>query len=321
MSSTADKHWLGADLGGTKILVGLFDPAGNVVGRVKSPTGAEGGGVAVVARIVAAVEEVLAAAKVPHDAIGGMALGIPGQIEPASRVVRFAPNLEWRDFDVRAHLPGGWPWPTFLENDVRMGTYGEYARGAAQGAKHVLGIFAGTGVGGGLILNGELYTGFLGNGGEIGHTVLHWRKGQTLETLAGRKYLMRRAAEQLADAPKAVRKNWKGIDPAAVKSSRLAELYTKDDPIALGIVDDAARAIGATVGGMINFLSPEVVVIGGGLAGALGEAFVERVREIAAKFTLPGAAEGVRIAPAALGDDSGIVGCAAYAARMGEKAG
>jgi glucokinase len=200
-----------------------------------------------------------------------------------------------------------------LENDVRMGTFGEFTHGSARGAKNVFGIFVGTGCGGGLILNGELFTGFNGHAGEIGHIVIHWRRGTTLEEIAGRKYQMKKAREILDDAPKRVRKEWKGVELEKVKSSQLAEYYQKDDPVAVQLIDDAARALGAAVASVVNLLSPEVVVIGGGVTQALGESFIERIWELAHRQTLPGAAENVRCLPAALGDDSGIVGCAAYA--------
>jgi glucokinase len=242
-----------------------------------------------------------------------MGFGIPGQIVPDSTVVCFAPNLAWRDVDVQPLIPASWTWPIVLENDVRMGTYGEFAHGSAQGARHVFGIFVGTGVGGGFILNGELFTGFNGNAGEIGHMVIHWRRGTELESVAGRRYQMKRAREILDDAPKRVRKEWKGIDLDKVKSSQLAEFYQKDDPVAVQIVDDAARALGAAVASVVNLLSPEVVVVGGGVTGALGESFIERIWDFAQRSTLPGSTDRVRCVPAALGDDSGIVGCAAYA--------
>src|SRR5205085_11643394 len=175
--------------------------------------------------------------------------------------------------DLAPHVPAHWPWPTFIENDVRIGTFGEWKHGAAQGAKNVLGIFAGTGVGGALIIDGKLYHGFNFNAGEIGHTVIHWRKGTTLEQIAGRRWMMQRAAEQLGDCNKDERKRWKGIDLAAVKSSHLAKLVKESDPLAVQLVDDAARALGAQIGSLINLLSPEVIVLGGGVAGALGEDF------------------------------------------------
>ena len=309
----SDGYWLGVDLGGTKILAGLFDDELNLLARAKQPTGSEGGPAGVFTRIAQAVDAVIREAKVDPARIRGLGFGIPGQVAPNGTLVRFAPNLDWRDVDVRPFLPATWTWPVVLENDVRMGTYGEFAHGSARGARHVFGIFVGTGVGGGFILNGELYTGYNGHAGEIGHVVIHWRRGTELESVAGRKYQMKRAKEILEDSPKRVRKEWKGIDLDRVKSSQLAEFYQKDDPVAVQIVDDAARALGAAVGSVVNLLSPEVVVVGGGVTGALGESFIERIWDFAQRYTLPGSTDNVRCVPAALGDDSGIVGCAAYA--------
>lgn len=306
-------YWLGVDLGGTKILSGLFDDDLKLLTRSKQPTSAEGGPSAVFARIVQGVEAVVKEANVEFSQIRGMGIGIPGQIELGTTRVKFAPNLDWRDVDLKPLMPAAWRWPLVVENDVRMGTYGEFSHGAARGARNVLGVFVGTGVGGGLILNGELFTGYNGNAGEIGHLIVHWRQGTELEAIAGRRHMMKRAKEILDDAPKRVRKEWKGIDLANVRSSHLAEFYQKDDPVAVQLIDDAARALGAAIGGVVNFLSPEVIVIGGGVTGALGDLFIERIWEIAQRYTLPGAAVGIRCVSAALGDDSGIVGCAAYA--------
>ena len=306
-------HWIGVDLGGTKVLAGLFDENLNLLARSKHPTGAEAGPAGVFTRIAQAVDTVIREGKIDPAHVRGLGIGIPGQIVPNTTTVRFAPNLDWRDVDVRSHVPPGWTWPVVVENDVRMGTYGEFVSGAAKGARHAFGVFVGTGVGGGFILNGELYTGFNGNAGEIGHIVVHWRRGTSLESVAGRKYQMKRAKEMLDDAPKRVRKEWKGVDLDRVKSSQLAEFYGKDDPIAVTIVDDAARAVGAGIASVVNLLSPEVVVLGGGVAGALGEPFRERVWEFALRSILPGSELNVKCVPAALGDDSGIIGCADYA--------
>ena len=305
-------YWLGVDLGGTKVLTGLFDENLKLLARSKNPTSADGGPTAVVGRIALGVEAVLREAGVEPGQVRGMGMGVPGQIDLGTTRVKFAPNLDWRDVDLQPLLPPNWAWPLIVENDVRMGTYGEFALGAAMGARNVLGVFVGTGVGGGLILNGELYTGYNGNAGEIGHVIVHWRRGQELESIAGRVHMMKRAKEILDDAPKRVRKEWKNIDLKAVRSSQLADYYMKDDPVAVQLVDDAARALGAGIGSVVNFLSPEVIVIGGGVTGALGDTFIERIWEIARRYTLPGAAAGIRCVPAALGDDAGIIGCAAF---------
>src|SRR5919107_735023 len=112
----------------------------------------------------------------------------------------------WLGVDLKPLMPPAWMWPVVGENDVRMGTYGEFAHGAAKGARNVLGVFVGTGVGGGLILDGQLFTGFNGHAGEFGNLIVHWRRGTPLEGIAGRKHMMLRAKDILDDAPKRVRK-------------------------------------------------------------------------------------------------------------------
>jgi glucokinase len=306
-------HWLGVDLGGTKILAGLFDDSLRLVARAKQSTNYEEGGAAVVTRIVTAVDDVLQQAGVSSLEVRGLGLAVPGQIVPNSTVVRYAPNLDWRDFDLAPLFPPQWAWPVVVENDVRMGTYGEWIGGAAQGARHVFGVFAGTGVGGGLILNGELYHGFNGHAGEIGHIIIGWKNGIELEAIAGRRNLMNRARKVIDDAPKDVRKAWKGLDPATFRSSQIAEFAGRGDPVINSLIDEAARAIGAGVGTVVNLLSPEIVVVGGGMTKALGAAFPERIWEIAQRYALPRATENVRCVMAALGDDAGITGAAAYA--------
>ena len=126
-------YWLGVDLGGTKILTGLFDDTLKLLARSKQPTSAEGGPPAVFERIAQGVDAVLRAGNVDPAQVRGMGFGIPGQIEPRGTKVKWAPNLEWRDVDVRPLLPPAWRWPVVVENDVRMGTFGEFAFGAARG--------------------------------------------------------------------------------------------------------------------------------------------------------------------------------------------
>jgi glucokinase len=316
-----NNYWIGVDLGGTKILAGVFDEEYKRLGRAKIATDSEKGPDAVIGRIHEAVDAAIRKANVSPGEIRGLGMCIPGQVDRRTECVRYAPNLDWRNLEL-ARVPNpSWTWPCHFENDVKLGTFGEFTHGAAKGAQHVLGIFVGTGVGGGLILNGELYSGFNFNAGEIGHTIVHWRKGTELETIAGRRSMMSFAKKLLDDAPKKVRKEWKDIDPAKVKSSELGAMYEKGDMIALQLVEDAAHALGAAVASGLNLLSPEVVVIGGGVAGALGPTFLERIWEIAQRLALPNVADGVRCVPAALEDDSGIVGAAAYARCMVQKGG
>ncbi len=225
-------YWLGVDLGGTKILSGLFDDDLKLLARSKQPTSAEGGPAAVFGRIVQGVEAVIKEAKVEPAADSRHGHRHPRADRTRHDDACGSPRTSTGATSTcKPLLPAAWRWPLVVENDVRMGTYGEFAHGAAKGARHVLGVFVGTGVGGGLILNGELFTGFNGNAGEIGHLIVHWRQGTELESIAGRKYMMKRAKEILDDAPEAGPQGVEGrsISPG-VRSSQLAEYLPEGRP-------------------------------------------------------------------------------------------
>ena len=269
----SDDYWLGVDLGGTKILAGLFDDEMKLVTRAKHPTGSENGPEGVFERISEAVESVIREANIEPERIRGMGFGVPGQIQPNSSNVIYAPNLEWRDIDVGPLLPETWTWPIYLENDVRMGTYGEFSHGVAVGAKHVFGIFAGTGVGGAFILNGEVYVASMAT---RARSAIRFYSGRTARnSKTSRDVVINSNVPRrfLSDSPKRIRKTWKRIDFQRMKSSQLAELYHSGDPVAGQIVNEAARAIAAAIASVINLMSPEVIVLGGGVAGALGDEF------------------------------------------------
>src|SRR5438128_31124 len=202
-------HWIGVDLGGTKLLAGLFDDQFRLLARSKQNVEVKDGPEGVFLEIEVCVGDLFKQTGVDGGTVRGLGLGIPSQVDPRIGQVRYAPNLEWHDVELARVFPASWTWPVQFENDVRMGTYGEFTHGAAKGAKHVLGIFVGTGVGGGIIINGELYSGFNFNAGEIGHMILHWRRGTELESIAGRRYQIKRAKKFLEAAPKRVRKKWK----------------------------------------------------------------------------------------------------------------
>jgi glucokinase len=309
----AAPYWIGIDVGGTKILAGVFDSDFKLVGRAKLATNSAEGGEAVFGRIIQSANNALKEAGVDNTAVQGMGLAVPGQVVPRSTVVRYAPNLGWRDFDLKPLFPAHWTFPVVIDNDVRMGTYGEWRVGAAKGSDNVFGIFAGTGIGGGLILDGKLFHGFNGHAGEVGHIVIGWKKGTELEAVAGRRNLMNRAKEVVEDSPKSIRKHWKGIDPSTFKSSQIAEQLIRGEPVITQLIEEAARGIAAGVASVVNLLSPEVVVVGGGVTKAIGPSFPERIWELAQRWCLPRATENVRCVMAALGDDAGITGAAAYA--------
>ena len=166
----SDGYWLGVDLGGTKILAGLFDDDLKLLARAKQPTGRRGragGGVRPHRRRPSRRSSARRRSTRPRSA--AWASASPARSTSAPRWSGSPRTSTGGTWTSSRSCPAAWRWPVVVENDVRMGTYGEFAHGAAKGARHVFGIFVGTGVGGGLILNGELFTGFNGNAGEIGH--------------------------------------------------------------------------------------------------------------------------------------------------------
>src|SRR5262245_63175543 len=159
----------GVDLGGTKILAAVVDDGGRVQSRAQLLTAAQDGAGAVLARVAAAVRQACEAANVDPTSVGGLCVAVPGPFEPETGVVHLAPNLGWRDQPVRAPLQAELGLPVWLENDVRAAVIAEHRHGAGRGRRDVLGVFVGTGIGGGLVLDDQVYRGSTYVAGEIGH--------------------------------------------------------------------------------------------------------------------------------------------------------
>ncbi len=310
---------IGIDLGGTKIFgvrlkEARGDKAPEVVGESKTKTPVQGGPMGVVDAIAKVVAELGPSS---GDVIG---VGAPGVIDVEKGVVRAAPNLPgWVDpFALGPALAETLGVDHVLvDNDVNVGTVAELRLGAGQGAEEMLGIFVGTGVGGGLVLDGKLRRGATGLAGEIGHVVVV-PNGRTcgcggrghLEVYAGRAGMERRARDLEA----------KGQDTVLVelaKSKRMtssvwAKALAAGDQVAITLVDEAVGALGRAIAAAIMTLDLELVVVGGGLADRLGASFVGRVEQ-AARSELFANGSPVRVVPAELGDRAGAIGAALLA--------
>ena len=163
---------VGVDMGGTKILSAVIDAEGNILSTAKLPTKADAGTSVVIDRITDSIQKAIAKSGVNEASIEAVGIGSPGPLDPETGVVIFAPNLGWRDVPLKAELEARIGIPTFVDNDVNVGTLGEHVFGAGQGVQNVVGIFVGTGIGGGIILQGELFHGASKTAGEIGHIVV-----------------------------------------------------------------------------------------------------------------------------------------------------
>lgn len=314
----ADKERLvvGFDLGGTKMAAVLVDSRFRVVARVRKKTrGKEEDDL--FERIAALVRSLFDEAHVAPSDVAGIGIGSPGPLDPRTGVIGDTPNLGWKDFPLGERMRKAFGLPVTVGNDVDMGTYGEYHFGSARGAKTVLGVFPGTGIGGGLIVNGMLHTGASGAAAEVGHIVLDpegprcgcGRRG-CLEAYAGRLAIAGRAWGWVARDKAPALKRIAGTDPAEYRSGALAKAIEEGDALIEEVVRDAAQKIGLVIAGLVNVLSPDVVVLGGGLVEAMPRLFQSEVKREVRQRALPGAAAAAKVLVAELGDDAVMMGAA-----------
>ena len=313
-------YLLGIDLGGTKVSAAVFDEGNEIVGRARAKTRAKRDEENIFETIVKTGREAIASAGLQPKEMLALGIGSPGPLDPDSGYIIDSANIRFKNFPLGPRLSEEFGCPASVINDVSAGTYGEFKAGAARGANHVLGIFIGTGVGGGLILNGSLYHGFSRNAGEVGHMIVKaggprcgcGNRG-CLEALASRTAMTQRIRKAIRAGHKTVIK--KLIDKKAdiIPSGVLKEAYDSGDRVVMKIVHQAAHSVGIGIGSLVNLLGPEVVVLGGGVIDALGEEMMDTIetvtREVAFEFT----ARDLRIVRAELGDDSGVTGAALLA--------
>jgi glucokinase len=311
---------LGVDLGGTKILAGVVDSENQILARAKIPTPAKEGGDAILAAIVACAEQALAEASLTAMEIAGVGVGSPGPLDVDRGVVLFSANLSVRNFPLAPGLSQALGRPVLLQNDVRVGGYGEFRLGAGRGHRDVLAAFVGTGIGGCLIINGKVIQGLTHNAGELGHMIVKANGPECgcgrfgcLESLASRTAIARRIRKAIKKGATSALAASLAVKSDKLKSRDLAAAFAAGDPVVIKEVHRAANYLGIGLGSLINVLGPEIVIIGGGVAAALGEPYLEIVRAAARAQALIDPELKTRIEPAQLGDDAGILGAALMA--------
>ena len=312
---------VGVDMGGTKILSAVIDAEGNILGTAKVPTKADAGTAVVIDRIADAIQKAIGKSGVNRASIEAVGIGAPGPLDPETGVVIFAPNLGWRDVPLKAELEARVGIPTFVDNDVNVGTLGEHAFGAGKGVQNIVGIFVGTGIGGGIILHGELFHGASKTAGEIGHIIVKadgprcgcGRRG-CLEALASRTAMTKQFQKAIEKkGKKSVISKLTDGDLSAIRSGVLAKAIRAKDKLTLKVFKKATKYLGIGIGSIVNFLNPEMIILGGGVVEALDDTFLDNIRAAAEKYALPNTLDGVQIVRAELGDNSGILGAAALA--------
>jgi glucokinase len=313
---------LGVDLGGTKISVGAMAADGKNQHAIQSqPTLAVEGADAVVARIVSMIERTIAQTMQETGAARadflGVGIGSPGPLDREQGLVITTPNLGWHNFPLRDRVANDVGLRATLDNDANCATLGEWWIGAARGARNVVGLTIGTGIGGGLILDGKLYHGSSDVAGEVGHTSIDSTGRRCkcgnygcLEAYASGPAIADRAREALSGGDESLLTAMVGGQLDDLTAHHVYDASMKGDPVAREVVRETARFIGTGVANLLNIFNPDVVVLAGGVAQA-GEELFGPVRAEVRRRAFKPAVDACRILPGSLGGAAGVVGAVA----------
>lgn len=317
MGTMANKDFIvGFDLGGTKMAAAVVT-SNKIIASARNKTSAEQGQEAVVRGILETIWQSLKNAGIGPQDLEGICVAAPGPIDRKKGIMLFTPNLGFENYPIKETIEKEFGVPMDLENDVNAGTYGEFIAGAASGYSHVVGVFPGTGIGGGIIIDGKLFTGGSGNAGEIGHMIIQVEGPLCgcghygcLEALASRTALAKDAVS-ISGSGKPISSYGKaGTDIKKYKSSIFKQGLTENDPYITELINRAAYFLGIGIANCIHILNPEVVVVGGGLVEKLGDYYMREIEKSLIKHTLPQLLSEVKVVKAVLGDEAALLGAA-----------
>ncbi len=313
------RYVMGVDIGGTNLVVGAVVGDGSAVAGLRTePTGAAHGADSVIDRIVtmarASMDETR---RIDRGAVfDGVGIGSPGPLNRQTGVVILTPNLGWVDMPVRDRIGTALGLPAWLDNDANCAMAGEWWVGAAKGARHAVTFTLGTGIGGGIVIDGRLLHGASDVAAEIGHITIETNGRRCgcgndgcLEAYASGPAIARRALEMIEAGAESSIPGLLGGRLAGISAQTVYEAAGAGDPLALEVVQDTAKYLGVGVANLINILNPEVVVICGGVTQAGDRLFTPLRREVARRAFRP-AVQACRIVPGILPGTAGVVGAA-----------
>ncbi len=307
---------VGVDLGGTKIHTVVAKEDGAVLGEDRRPTEATQGPDAVVARIAASVRAACELAGVSVESVAGVGISSPGPCDPKRGVVTNAPNLPgFHDVHLTRLVSEALSLPVLLENDANAACYGEFRFGAGRGLRHIVYVTLGTGIGGGIIIDGKIYEGASGAAGEVGHIIIdpdgppcNCGARGCVEALASGPAIAREAKRAIAEGRSPIMAGLAGDSrPTAELVLRAAQ---QGDGVAREIIQRAGYCLGIGLIGVLNCLNPEALILGGGLIG-LGDLYLEPAITTAKSGAFEQIMSDVTITIASLGERSGALGAAA----------
>jgi glucokinase len=314
---------LGVDLGGTKLNVALVDASGSLLSTNKSMILASKEPEKVIADILAGIDRCLSKTGREAEALG---IGVAAQVD-LKGVVHSSPNLGWRNVPLKKKLERELGLPVAVTNDVNAATWGEWRYGSGRGVDDLAVLFVGTGVGGGVITGGKLLSGCSNSGGELGHITIvydgrkcHCPNSGCLEAYAGGWAIAERAQEVVRTVPK---EGQRLVSLAGsvekITAATVSRAYREGDLLSRRLVEDTGRYLAAGVVSIVNAFNPCVLVLGGGVIEGIPE-LIQMVKEFTLNRALEASVEELEIVKAALGGDAGVIGAAALAQDLVEKA-
>lgn len=327
MSDTENDCWIGFDLGGTKMLAVVYDDKFKQLGKSRKKTKGHDGKEAGLKRINAVIKEALEDANVSADRIKGLGIGCPGPLDIEKKTIRIAPNLGWENAAVGKSIESEFGFPVTVANDVDAGVFGEYMFGAGKNKRCVVGIFPGTGIGGGCVYEGKLIRGANATCMEIGHIPIMQggpRDGAgnagSLEAVASRLSMAGAAALAAYRGEAPYLRKETGTDVSDIRSGALKDSIKNGDEAVIQIVKDACDHLALSVVTMVHLMAPDTIVFGGGLIEAMGDFMLPRIEKAARGRILGSLKDVFEIKEAKLGDDAGVMGAAALARQAIEQA-
>lgn len=309
---------IGIDLGGTKIQAAVVGPDGRVISSDRQDTDVQGGPSKVVDGVVALIHTRW---QPDLSGIRTVGVGVAGQVDTRSGLVRSAPNLKWRDFPLGERLERALGVPVVVQNDVRAATWGEWRHGAGRGIDDLIVLFVGTGVGGGVVSGGRLLTGDSGLAGELGHVTIvaggrpcSCPNRGCLEAYVGGWAIAKRAREAIRETPEAggTLLGRAGAGPSGVTAQAVAQAAGDGDPLALGLIAETGRYLGAGVVGLVHAFNPRRLVLGGGVIEG-SPCLLDAVESAVRTRAIPVFAETLDVRRAELAEDAGVIGAASLA--------
>jgi len=317
---------LAIDLGGTKIITAIISSKGQMIAREYCLTLADEGPQAVINRILSAIDHLLSLRNIGSSKLGSISIAAAGAIDFDRGVITSSPNLPgWYDIPLRDIVREKHGVNTFLINDASAAGLGEHHFGAGKGVNNLILLTLGTGIGGGIIINGRLYTGLCGSAGEIGHMTIDVNGPRCncgnigcLETLASGTAVAKEAIRRISQGEKSSLTEIVAGEIENITAEEVSLAAQGGDSLASEVISKAANYLGVGMVNLVNIFNPEMIIVGGGMA-KMGDLLLNPARQVVRERAFSLSAQAVRIVPAQLGDDAGVLGAAIFALQQEQR--